>query len=47
MPVLAFRFDGIFIGTTHLREMRNNMFVSVLVYFMCLAITLDIQNHGL
>ena len=47
VSVLAFQFDGIFIGTTHLREMRNNMLISVLVYFGCLAITLDMQNHGL
>ena len=47
VSVLAFQFDGIFIGTTHLREMRNNMLISVLVYFVCLAITLDMQNHGL
>ena len=35
--VWAFLFDGIFIGTTHIVEMRNAMFASALVWGLLLA----------
>jgi MATE family multidrug resistance protein len=41
-------FDGIFIGATLTREMRNAMLLSVLVYGVALALLLPaFGNHGL
>ncbi len=39
--VWAFLFDGIFIGTTHIVEMRNAMFASALVWALGLWLSLD------
>lgn len=51
MPLLAvwaFMLDGIFIGTTRSRELRNSMFVAALVYLGVVWITLEpMQNHGI
>jgi MATE family multidrug resistance protein len=38
--VWAFLFDGIFIGTTHIVEMRNAMFAAAAVWAVCLWATL-------
>ncbi|MBD3624746.1 MAG: MATE family efflux transporter, partial [Rhodobacteraceae bacterium] len=44
----AWMLDGIFIGATRTRQMRNAMLVSVLIYGMALAILLPaFGNHGL
>ena len=42
-----FLLDGLFIGTTRTKEMRNSMVVSVLVYLALWYATLDWGNHGL
>ena len=48
VSVAAFMFDGIFIGATRTRDMRNMMAVSFGVYLVCLAIFLpSMGNHGL
>ena len=39
--VWAFLFDGIFIGTTHIREMRNAMFAAALLWGALLWLTFD------
>ncbi len=45
---IAFMLDGIFIGATRSRDMRNMMAVSFLVYLLSLAVFLPIfGNHGL
>ena len=50
-PVLgwaAWMFDGIFIGATATRDMRNMMILSTFIYFVSLAALLPlIGNHGL
>ena len=44
----AWMFDGIFIGATRTRDMRNMMIVSALVYAAALSILLPLfGNHGL
>lgn len=46
--VAAFMLDGIFIGATRTRDMRNMMLVSFVVYAAALAILLPLLgNHGL
>jgi len=46
--VWSFLLDGIFTGTTHTREMRNGMIIS-LTLFICASVTLVplMNNHGL
>jgi len=46
--VWSFLLDGIFIGTTHTREMRNGMIIS-LTMFICATLVLVplFNNHGL
>jgi MATE family multidrug resistance protein len=40
--------DGIFIGATRTREMRNAMLISTAVYFAALAVLAPaLENHGL
>ena len=39
--LLAFVFDGIFIGTTHIVEMRNSMILAVIVWAACLWLSFD------
>lgn len=50
-PVLAvwsYQLDGIFIGTTHTREMRDGMLVSFLSFIFSCAVLLKLfGNHGL
>lgn len=46
--IASWMFDGIFIGTTLTREMRNAMFASVALYVAAVAILLPaFGNHGL
>ena len=46
--IASWMFDGIFIGATLTREMRNAMFVSVLIYVAALLLLLPaFGNHGL
>ncbi|MCB1400232.1 MAG: MATE family efflux transporter, partial [Rhodobacteraceae bacterium] len=46
--VASWMFDGIFIGATLTREMRNAMFVSVTIYIAALGILVPaFGNHGL
>ena len=46
--IASWMFDGIFIGATLTREMRNAMLLSVLVYGVALALLLPaFGNHGL
>ena len=44
---LPFLLDGLFIGTTRTREMRNSMILSILVYLSLWLVTEDLGNHGL
>ena len=45
--VWSFLLDGIFTGTTHTREMRNGMIIS-LILFICASVVLvpPMNNHG-
>jgi Na+-driven multidrug efflux pump len=46
--VVAFQMDGVFIGATWSRDMRNMMLVSVLVYLAAWAVLTPLfGNHGL
>ncbi|WP_323038046.1 MATE family efflux transporter [Pararhodobacter sp.] len=45
--VASFLLDGIFIGATRTKEMRNAMIVSVAVYAVALWLLSPIGNHGL
>jgi len=48
LSVWSFQLDGIFIGSGHTREMRNAMFVSLLLYLALLQLTIPLlDNHGL
>ncbi len=51
MPLIgvwAFQFDGIYIGTTRVREMRNTMLVSLAAFLLLVAWLPDaLGNHGL
>jgi putative MATE family efflux protein len=46
--VLAFQMDGVFIGATWSRDMRNMMLLSLLIYVVALALLPSwLGNHGL
>ncbi|MFA5539884.1 MAG: MATE family efflux transporter, partial [Gemmobacter sp.] len=46
--VASWMFDGIFIGATLTREMRNAMFLSVAVYVGAILLLVPVfGNHGL
>ena len=46
--VLAFQMDGVFIGATWSREMRNMMLVSVVIFAVTAAVAVPaLGNHGL
>ncbi len=46
--VLAFQMDGVFIGATWSRDMRNMMLASCAIYAVCLFPLVDwLGNHGL
>jgi multidrug resistance protein, MATE family len=48
IAVASYMFDGIFIGATLTREMRNTMIVSVAAYAVAVAMLLPaLGNHGL
>jgi len=48
LSVWSFQLDGIFIGATMGKSMRNSMILSVLVYILCLIFFLpSYGNHGL
>lgn len=51
LPVLgiwSFMLDGIFIGTTSVKQMQNTMIISVLgIFFPLWFITQGLGNHGL
>ena len=45
--IWPFLLDGVFIGTTHIRPMRNAMLISALIWAVCLWLTFDRwQYHG-
>jgi len=44
---LAFAFDGIFIGSTWTKAMRNLMLLSLGLYFVTFAVVGDMGNAGL
>lgn len=45
--LLPFLLDGLFIGTTRTREMRNSMILSILIYLSLWFVTKELGNHGL
>lgn len=50
MPLISmwcFLLDGVFIGATKGKEMRNSMFVAALAFFIAFGATLSWGNHGL
>ncbi len=48
ISVWSFQLDGIFIGTTRTREMRNGMLISLAVYLLAVELLLPLWgNHGL
>jgi MATE family multidrug resistance protein len=48
LGVAPFMLDGIFVGATRTRDMRNMMMLSALGYFGCVAVLLPLMgNHGL
>ncbi|PMR72135.1 MATE family efflux transporter [Billgrantia endophytica] len=50
MPLIAvwsYLFDGVFIGATATREMRNSIFVGLAVYLPAWWLTQGFGNHGL
>ena len=51
LPVIAmgcFLFDGVFVGLTRAKEMRNSMFIAVVLgFFTPVVLTLEWGNHGL
>ena len=48
VAVWAFMLDGVFIGTTRTRDLRNSMFVAALVYLLTVWVSLEpLQNHGI
>jgi len=48
VSVWAFAYDGIFIGATRTRALRNGMLVSLALYLLAAHVGLEVwQNHGL
>src|SRR5690606_29957914 len=48
LSVAAFQLDGVFIGTTHTREMRNASMASLAVFLICAwPLAAWFGNHGL
>jgi MATE family multidrug resistance protein len=50
MPLIAvwsYLLDGVFIGTTSTREMRNSIFIALAVYLPTWWLTRGLGNHGL
>ncbi|ALM53931.1 MATE family efflux transporter [Halomonas huangheensis] len=50
MPLIAvwsYLLDGVFIGATAIREMRNSIFIGLIVYLPLWWLTQGLGNHGL
>ena len=48
VSVWSFQLDGVYVGTTHSREMRNGMLLSTSFFVMSALVLVSIwQNHGL
>ena len=48
VSIWAFQLDGVFIGATRAKDMRNAMFFSFVVYLVCLfTLVPALGNHGL
>jgi MATE family multidrug resistance protein len=50
MPLVSmwcFLFDGIFVGATKGKEMRNSMFLSTCAFFSIFYLSMDLGNHAL
>ena len=48
VAVWAFMLDGVFIGTTRTRELRNSMFLAALAYLLTVWLSLEpLRNHGI
>jgi len=48
VSVWSYQLDGIFIGTTHTRQMRNGMAISALCFVLCAELLQPrLGNHGL
>ncbi|MBQ4863824.1 MATE family efflux transporter DinF [Pseudoalteromonas sp. MMG013] len=51
LPIIAmacFLFDGVFVGLTRAKEMRNSMFIALMVgFFVPFYLTMEWGNHGL
>ncbi len=48
IAVWSYQLDGVFIGTTHTREMRNGMLVSFFCFAAsCMGLLIVMGNHGL
>ncbi|MDC5808849.1 MATE family efflux transporter DinF [Vibrio europaeus] len=50
MPLVSmwcFLFDGIFVGATKGKEMRNSMFLSTCAFFAIFYLSMDLGNHAL
>jgi len=48
VSIWSFQLDGIFIGSSYTKEMRNAMFVSMLIYLALLQWLIPMwSNHGL
>ena len=48
ISVAAFQLDGVFIGATRSREMRDTMILSLLAFWVALQVAGDLAgNHGL
>jgi MATE family multidrug resistance protein len=43
----AFQLDGIFIGATRSRAMRNASFISLMIFLFAFAFMQELENHGL
>ena len=45
---IAYQLDGIFIGATQTKELRNAMIVSVFMYlFLSVFLTKELHNYGI
>tara|TARA_Y100000588_G_C13997450_1_gene814143 strand:- start:184 stop:534 length:351 start_codon:yes stop_codon:yes gene_type:complete len=48
ISVWGFQLDGIFIGTTHSKEMRNSMFAAMIAFLISVwLLTPKLENNGL
>ena len=48
ISVWSFQLDGVYIGTTHSKEMRDGMLLSTLIFVVCASVFVSFwQNHGL